>query len=327
MLRGIVCALALLAPALAWAEDTAAAQPEDRRITWPLPWRAGVALEYDQSFESVDRKSDVTVAVKGTDVVRISIDRADTEGFVQRWVSTDPKLDLEQLPAGMRTVMTSTMQAFKGLALDVRLDKEGTYQGLLNLAQLQPRYRDAMLAIMTRTLSLGGKPPKPEDTAMMTRVVDTMTAPAVVQNQLAEEPAAYNFVAGGGLAMDTEYEYEDEGANPLGGKAIRMVNTMSLRQADDPRLYEVHWRVVPDGRQTAAMVEQFVRDMFKDQKDLPASAIEKSLAGLSRDAEFSTSVTYLIDKTSGIVERMESVQVKRFGSKNETERTVMTLRR
>lgn len=327
MLRGIVCALALLAPALAWADGPPAAQPEDGKVTWPLPWRAGVALEYDQSFESVDRKGDVAVAMKGSDVVRISIERADTGGFVQRWVSTDPKLDGEHLPAELRTVMTSTLQAFKGLALDVRLDREGGYQGLLNLAELQPRFRDAMLAIMTRTLSLDGKPPRPEDTAMMTRMVDTITAPAVVQNQLAEEPAAYNFVAGGGLALDAEYEYEDEGANPLGGKPIRMVNTMSLRQADDPDQYELHWRVVPDAAQTTAMVEQFVRDMFKDQKDMPASAIEKALAGLSRDAEFSTSVTYLIDKASGIVERMESVQVKRFGSKNETERTVMTLRR
>lgn len=327
MLRGIVCALALLAPALVWADDAPAAQAEGRKVTWPLPWRAGVVLEYDQSFESVDRKGDATVAVKGTDVVRISIERADTEGFVQRWVSTDPKLDVTQLPAEMRAVMTSTVEAFKGLALDVRLDSEGAYQGLLNLAELQPRYRDAMLAMMTRTLSLGGKPPRPEDAAMVTRMVEMITAPAVVENQLAEEPVAYNFVAGGGLSMDTEYEYEDEGTSPLGGKSIGMVNTLSLRQADDPDLYEVHWRVVPDARQTAAMVEQFVRDMFKDQKDMPASAIEKSLAGLSRDAEFSTSVTYLVDKASGIVERMESVQVKRFGSKNETERTVMTRRR
>ena len=326
MFREILCVLSLLAPALVWADDAAAVKAENPKITWPLPWRAGVVLEYDQSFVSVNKKGDVTVAVSGTDVVRISIDRADTGGFVQRWVSTDPKLDVDQLPAELRTVMTSTAQAFKGLALDVRLDKEGGYQGLLNIAELQPRYRDAMLAIMTKALSLGGKPPKPEDTAMVTRMVDTIAAPAVVETQLAEEPAAYNFVAGGGLAMDTEYEYEDEGANPLGGKPIKMVNTMSLQQAPDQDLYEVHWRVVPDATQTAAMIKQFARDMFKDQKNLPAAEIEKSLAELSMDAEFSTSVTYLVNKASGIVERMESVQVKRFGSKNETERTVMTLR-
>ena len=328
MLRGLVCAIALLFPALAWAEDAPEQSElsEQQKITWPLPWRRGAPLEYDQTFESVNRKGELSVAVKGSDIVRISIERADSDGFVQRWISTDPKLDVDQLPAAMRTVMRSTAQAFKGLALDVRLNKDGTYQGLLNLAELQPRYRNAMMAIMTKASLLPGKAPTPEATAMVTRMVDMIAAPAVVEAQFAEEPVAYNFIAGGGLAMDTEYEYEDQGTNPIGGQPIRTVNTLSMNQASNPAQYEVHWRVVPDAAETTAMIKDFTREMFKDQKEMPVGEVDKVLAQLSIDADFSTTVTYLVSKVTGIVERMETVQVKKIGSKNESKRTVMSLR-
>lgn len=327
MLRGFVCAFALLLllPAPARAE-AAPEQPEKQKIIWPLPWHGDSTLEYDQTFESVNKKGEITVAVKGSDIVRISIERADSDGFVQRWVSTDPQLDVDQLPVELRTVMKSTAQAFKGLALDVQLDKDGTYKGLINLAEVQPRYRNAMLAIMTKAISLPDAAPKPEATAMMIRMVDMIAAPAVVEAQFAEEPVAYNFIAGGGLALDTEYEYEDQGANPLGGQPIRMVNTMSLNQAPDPAQYEVRWRVVPDAAETIAMIKQFTRELFKDQKDMPVGEVDKVLAQLSMDADFSTTVTYQVSKVTGIVERMEKVQIKKFGSKDEFKRTVMSLR-
>lgn len=39
-------------------------------------------------------------------------------------------------------------------------------------------------------------------------------------------PVAYNFPAGGGLQLDREYAYQDEGASPFGGETIPMNNTM-----------------------------------------------------------------------------------------------------
>ncbi len=94
---GMMCVCALLAgPALAQTEKAS------DELHWPLPWRAGVVLEYDQQYESTNRRDGKDFTVTGTDVLELRIMRADEAGFVQRWVSTNPQIDMTGLPEEMQ---------------------------------------------------------------------------------------------------------------------------------------------------------------------------------------------------------------------------------
>lgn len=311
----------------AWAQAQAGA-PE---IEWPLPWRAGVVLEYDQQYTSTDRRDGRDHTVSATDVVRISIVRADEDGYVQRWVSTDPAYDLTAMPEEMRLAVGTAAEAFRDLPMDVRLDAEGAYVGVLDVAALQSRYREALEQAFADVAGRADPALPAETRALLSKMTDALTAPAVIEQQFAELPAAYNFVAGGGLAPEVEYRYDDTGTSPLGGESIAMRNRMSLAATDDPDVYALHWRIEPDNAAITAIIRRFVDDLMQDQLKAAGpeqeAAYATAMAELGKRADFNTTVTYLVDGTTGVVQRMEHVQVKRIGNKDETSRTVLTRRR
>jgi hypothetical protein len=202
-------------------------------VEWPLPWRIGTTLEYDQVYVSTNRRDGQEFTVKATDVARISIERADADGYVQRWVSTDPKYDLSALPEQARLAVTAAAEALRDLPLDVRLNAEGAYLGLVDLETLRQKYRSAMETAFERILQPYSDQLPSDGEAILARVIDTLTAPSVVEQQFAELPAAYNFVAGGGLAPGVEYAYEDQGLNPLGGDLRNTLADRAGRESAD----------------------------------------------------------------------------------------------
>lgn len=305
--------------------------PEVDQVEWPLPWQVGTTLEYDHAYVSTNRRDGQEFTIKATDVTRISVERADREGYVQRWVSTDPKYDLSALPEQARLAITAAAEALRDLPLDVRLDAEGAYQGLLDLETLRQQYREAMETSFERIMEPHAEQLPADAEAMIARMIDTLTAPAVVEQQFAELPAAYNFIAGGGLSPGVEYAYEDQGVNPLGGEAIAMHNTLTMSDTDRQGVYEVRWRIEPDIQALALAIEraagQMLGDALASASEAQQAEAAETMATARRDAKFSTTVNYRVDASSGVVQRMEHVQVKRFGNKDETTTNVLTLRR
>jgi hypothetical protein len=299
-------------------------------VEWPLPWRIGTTLEYDQVYVSTNRRDGQEFTVKATDVARISIERADADGYVQRWVSTDPKYDLSALPEQARLAVTAAAEALRDLPLDVRLNAEGAYLGLVDLETLRQKYRSAMETAFERILQPYSDQLPSDGEAILARVIDTLTAPSVVEQQFAELPAAYNFVAGGGLAPGVEYAYEDQGLNPLGGESIAMHNTLTMSEPDRLGIYEIRWRIEPDVKALTAAIEHAAEEMLGDalaSADAAQQAEAKeAMAAARSNAEFTTTVIYRVDGSSGVVQRMEHVQVKRFANKDETTTNVLRLR-
>lgn len=143
-------------------------------------------------------------------------------------------------------------------------------------------------------------------------------------------PVAYNFPAGGGLQLDREYAYQDEGASPFGGETIPMNNTMLLSTSQQvPGHYELVWTIVPEPEATWAAIagaaRQLVGDVLAGEEEAGA-LLEQEMEALGRDAHFSTTVTYRIDPCTGVVQHMEHVATKRFGGKEEIETSVLWLR-
>lgn len=331
MWKGLMAALLLAAPwAVAAAQQVAEEEAQATDVEWPLPWKPGTRVEYDQSYRTVDVRGGKPWTITGSDRTVLEIVRADQDGFVQRWTGTDPKLDAGELPAPMAAILKATVEGMRDLAIDVRLDGQGAFAGISNMDELHPRYRAAMRAMLDG-LSNEGNVPDAATKVALGKMLDTLTARPVFEQQLAEIPAAYNFVAGGGLELDAEYEYEDSGTNPLGGEPIPMRNRMRLGESDDPAFYTLRWEVEPDAEAIAAMVTKFVESMTAsmapkadaDEKAEHAQALEAAKA----NAKFTTTVDYLIEKATGLVERMEHVQMKRFGTKDETTTTLLQRRR
>lgn len=262
MLKEVLAVLALAWPLVAIAQQDDGADATAETIEWPLPWKQGTRIEYDQSYRAVESRDGKQVAITGSDRIVLEIVRADEAGFVQRWTGTDPRIETGDLPESLAATLRATIEAMRDLAIDVQLDKEGAFAGIANLDEIHPRYREAMRE-MVEDLTATGKPDAAK--AAVDRMIDMLTARPVLEQQLSDIPAAYNFVSGGGLELDAEYEYEDSGTNPLGGEPIPMRNRLHLTTADDPRFHALTWEVEPDAQAASALAAQAAEQMLAPQ--------------------------------------------------------------
>lgn len=302
-------------------------KPDPDALSWPLPWKPGMVLTYDQDYESEESKDGESMRIKSTDVLELRMSER-AGGWIQRWTGRAPQVHTEGLPPHMQKLMAVAVESFRDLPIDIALGTEGHFENVANLPDVQPRYRRALQGMFDGVLGeLKGKPGAGEAEVMFARMVDAMSAPAVLESQLGETPAAYNFVSGGGLVPDRRYDYDDEYANPLDGEMIASSNSLLLsRPADDAKAVDVHWTVRPDLDAITAVIARFVDRTLQGQAPNGKDR-EAMVAKLKANAEFVTEVTYRVDPQSGIVQRMELVQRKRFGGKQETERTTLVLRR
>lgn len=302
--------------------------PDPDALSWPVPWKPGMVLVYDQHHESERVEGEHVLRMTGTDVVELRLSGRGDGGWVQRWIGRDPRLQADGLPPQVEKMMAAAVVSFRDLPIDVALNASGHFENVANLPDVQPRYRRALQGMFDTLLAeLKGKPGADQAEVMFARMVDTASSPAVLESQLGETPAAYNFVTSGGLVPGRQYDYDDEYANPIDGELIASRNSLLLtRAADEPGAVDVRWTVRPDPEGTTAAVMRFV------ERTMPASAMTDTerdafAAKLKADAEFVTEVSYRVDPASGIVQRMELVQRKHFAGKREKERTTLVLRR
>lgn len=310
------------------AFSKSASVPDPDALSWPLPWRPGMVLTYDQRHESEDSRDGEAVHITSSDVLELHMSPRAGGGWIQRWIGRAPQVQTEGLPPPMQKMMAVAVESFRDLPIDIALGTEGHFDNVANLPDVQPRYRRALQGMFDSMLPEMKDTPAADDARVMfARMVDAMSAPAVLESQLGETPAAYNFISGGGLVPDRRYDYDDEFANPLDGEIIASRNSLLLtRPADDTKTVEVRWTVRPDLDALTAVIARFVDRTLQGQ--VPEGKEREALvAKLKADAEFVTEVTYRVDPQSGIVQRMELVQRKRFGGKQGTDRTTLVLRR
>lgn len=310
------------------AEDLA----DDReRIAWPVAPQLGAFLDYDSTYTSVTREeSGAPIGVSVSGQVRIAVEELGDGGFLQRWTSSDTHVELEGLPPEMAHAFQAAITAMDGVGLEARLDQDGHFVSLANLQEVEPAYSRAIRAMFAYMRNAMGEAGLEPDNESLTGILDVLTSPDVLAQQLAELPAAYNFPSGGGLVPGREYVYQDEGASPLGGHVIPMNNSMLLLASREvPGHYEMEWTLVPDPAASWAAVDGTARELLQGMAgdDAEAAAqLEQAMAELGQDASFDTTVRYRIDAATGIVHRMEHVATKRYGGREEVETSVLTLR-
>src|SRR5687767_14634611 len=114
----------ILAAALLAVACAAPVQAQNNRnnndvaLDWPLPWRAGVALTYDETSESSKRKGDKVERSSATATTRVSIVRADEAGFLQRWQWSEADYRFDGIDPAEQAVYRSLATALQDVPLD-----------------------------------------------------------------------------------------------------------------------------------------------------------------------------------------------------------------
>lgn len=302
----------------------------DVALDWPLPWRAGVALTYDETSESSKRKGDKVERTTASATTRVSIVRADETGFLQRWQWREGSFRFDNTDPAEQAVIGSLMAALKDVPLDVRLDRDGAFLSIANIDRFQPVMRELLgkavreaAAGRAKQASTGEE--EVANASALAAMLDTLTSEAFVSAMLSKQPQAFNFMGAGGLLVNQLVEYEDEGPNPIGGAPFPMLGTILVSHvADAPGFVEARWTVKLHPVKSVPVIADTVGKLFGDT--LPAGTDAAVRKALPKTIDIGTDTTYLIETATGIVHRMVRVERKNIADQQETETTTLRLR-
>ena len=325
----------ILAAALLAAACAAPVQAQNNRhnndvaLDWPLPWRAGVTLTYDETSESSKRKGDKVERSSATATTRVSIVHADEAGFLQRWQWGEADYRFDGVDPTEQAVYRSLAAALQDVPLDVRLDREGAFLSIANVGQFQPALREVLGKTMREAGAARATQVSAEEKGTIERglaaMLDTVTSEAFVSAMLSKQPQAFNFMGAGGLVVDQLVEYEDQGQNPTGGAPFPMLGTILVSHvADAPGFVEAHWTVKLHPVKSVPVIADSVGKLFGDA--LPAGTDAAVRKALPKTIDIGSDTTYLIDTATGIVHRMVRTERKNIADRQETETTTLRLR-
>jgi len=298
-------------------------------VEWPLPWASGVSLDYDDTSERITEVKGVGNRVVTTGVTRIRIIGEDAQGFVQSWSTLDSDTRYEKVSDTGQLMLQELIASMGGLPLEVRLATDGTYAGIANLDTVHKRFGLMAKPQFDRILANGGKPLAAGVRAGLQNVFDLLTTRPVLEMQLSILPAAYNFVSRGGIGLEHEYQYQDQGPNPQGGEAYPMTGRMTLHKDE---LHEgwlmMEWSLGIDrdkgGQILATSARSLLGDAFLADGGKEA---QDAITQMTRNIDIGSSTRFRIDPATGIVQWMQLVQRKRVGDRNEVRTTTLTLRK
>jgi tetratricopeptide (TPR) repeat protein len=298
-------------------------------IEWPLPWARGVSLDYNDTSERITEVKGVGNHVVTTGVTRIRVIGEDARGFVQSWTTLDSDTRYEKVSDTGQLMLQELIASMGGMPLEVRLENDGTYAGIANLDAVHKRFGAVAKPQFERILANGDKPMAEGVRAGLQNVFDLLTTRPVLEMQLSILPAAYNFVSKGGLALEHEYQYQDQGPNPQGGEAYPMTGRMTLHKDE---LHEgwlmMEWSLGIDrdkgGEILATSARSLLGDAFLADGGKEARDAITQIAG---NIDIGSSTRFRIDPATGIVQWMQLVQRKRVGDRNEVRATTLTLRK
>ena len=308
-----------------FSKAASAAPPEP--IHWPLPWSHGGALDYDDSTEHIlETKGEGTRSLS-RGITRVSTSRVN-DGVVQRWTSLVPLERETNTSAADQAFAQEMEREFRDATLEVRLADDGTYAGIDNIAMIQSRYQKVFNAWLAREAEKNKLLVAIDEEKAGQRLLAAYTSAPVLEAQLSILPRAYNFPSGGGLGLDFEYEYEDLGANPIGGDPFPMTGRMTLRPDElQPGWLMLEWTMGIDREEGGQILADTVRKLLGDEFMAKGGKEQaEALEQLSSDLDIGSSTRFRIDPKTGIVQWMQFVQRRRVGDRNDLRTTTMSLR-
>ena len=298
-------------------------------VEWPLPWAKGVSLDYDDSSERITEVKGIGNRVVTTGVTRIRIIGEDAQGYVQSWTTLDSNTRYEKVSDTGQLMLQELTASMGGMPLEVRLATDGTYAGIANLDAVHKRFSAVAKPQFEKILANGGKPMAEGVRTGLRNVFDLLTTRPVLEMQLSILPVAYNFVSRGGLGLEHEYQYQDQGPNPQGGEAYPMTGRMTLHKDE---LHEgwlmMEWSLGIDRDKGGEILATAARGLLGDAF-LAAGGKEAqdAIARMAGNIDIGSSTRFRIDPATGIVQWMQLVQRKRVGDRNEVRTTTLTLRK
>lgn len=298
-------------------------------VEWPLPWARGVSLDYDDTSERIIEVKGVGNRVVTTGVTRIRVIGEDAQGFVQSWTTLDSDTRYEKVSDTGQLMLQELTASMGSMPLEVRLAPDGTYAGIANLDAVHKRFGTVAKPQFERILANGGKPLTGGVRAGLQNVFDLLTTRPVLEMQLSILPAAYNFVSRGGLALEHEYQYQDQGPNPQGGEAYPMTGRMTLHKDE---LHEgwlmMEWSLGIDREKGGEILAIAARDLLGDAFLVDGGKeAQDAVTQMTGNIDIGSSTRFRIDPATGIVQWMQLVQRKRIGDRNEVRTTTLNLRK
>ena len=302
-----------------------AAPPEP--VHWPLLWSHGGALDYDDSTEHILETKGVGTRSHSRGITRISTSRGN-DGVLQRWKSLVPVERESNAPEAEQAFAQEMEREFSDATLEVRLAEDGTYAGIANMAVIQSRYQKVFNAWLEREEKKNKAPASIDDEKARQRLLEAYTSLPVLEAQLSNVPRAYNFPSGGGIGLDFEYEYEDQGANPIGGEPFPMTGRMTLRPDElHPGWLMLEWNMAIDREKGSAILAEAVRKLFGEEfMAKGGKEYEEALKQRLSDLDIGSSTRFRIDPKTGVVQWMQFVQRRRVGDRNDLRTTTLSLR-
>lgn len=298
-------------------------------VEWPLPWAKGVSLDYDDTSERITEIKGVGNRVVTTGVTRIRVIGEDAQGFVQSWTTLDSDTRYEKVSDTGQLILQELTASMGSIPLEVQLATDGTYAGIANLDAVHKRFSAVAKPQFERILANGGKPLAEGVRAGLRNVFDLLSTRPVLEMQLSILPAAYNFVSRGGLGLEHEYQYQDQGPNPQGGDAYPMTGRMTLHKDE---LHEgwlmMEWSLGIDRDKGGEILATSARGLLGDAFLAGGGKeAQDAIAQMVGNIDIGSSTRFRIDPATGIVQWMQLVQRKRVGDRNEVRTTTLTLRK
>jgi len=299
----------------------------EREVSWPVPWRLGVKLEYDEVDETVTIQGDRESRSTSSSIATVETLQVREDGFLQRWTWRDGRTHDEGVDEVVRRATAAAMKGLKDLALDVQLDKDGAYVAVDNIQSLSTKVREAMQRAAKDSMGDRQRPLSAKEQKGLLRLLDAVTTPAALENLVASVPSRYNFVSSGGLTPGRLYEYDDEGPNPFGGAPFPMHDTMLVEPDATPGWYLLQWTMTMDREKGSEVLADAVARLLK------SSAVKMSKAELDatrervlKDTDINFSARFRVDGRTGVVQWMQLVRAKRVGGRNTVQTSTLTLR-
>lgn len=325
LLRGVVLGMACAMP-LAQAKQYQKAPAELE--TWPLPWARGVSLDYDRSSESVLEVKGTGNRIQTEGVLRIKVERAGADGFVQSWVSLGSRTRYLKVSDPSQLLLQDMAASLAAMPLQVRLSAEGHYSGIANLDEVQSRFSAMVKPRFDKLLESGRQPISAGIRSGLKNVFSAYSAGPVLEMQLSVLPSAYNFMGEGGIGLDYEYKYEDLGASPLGGEPFPMTGRFTLRKDE---LHEgwllMEWSTGVDREKGGPLLAELARKLLGEAFIADGGKqMQDQIAQMADSIDVGTSSRFRLDPSTGIVQWMQLVQRKRIGDRNDVHTTTLALR-
>ncbi|HZH42753.1 MAG TPA: hypothetical protein VEY50_01525 [Lysobacter sp.] len=321
---GAVLALLLAVPAA--GSERELRKPPSQVLTWPLPWRAGEAVEYDFRREERNWVGGREVEVHRQGVLRIETGTVEPKAIRQRWtLRTEPAEDA-RVPTELRSALQALDRTLAPLPLEIRLSADGYYETIDNLDALHARAGTALRAVDAAEARLRSGGLSGADLQPLLAAIGSREA---LELRLSTLPRAYHFVAGGGLGFDYEYRYEDSMPNLAGGPMLPLVGRMRMqRDALQPDWVMVEWTVTLDrergGPLLRAMIEKLMASALAK---LPREEVRGTLDRLERDLDVGTTARFRIDPATGLVHWLAWTEQRRLLEHQQVASVELTLRR